>query len=128
MLVVTSIYAGLLVFVLVTLSVRVILYRRANMISLGDADDKALRKRMRAHSNFTEYAPFGLVLLALIEMSGAPSVAVHVLGAMLLLGRILHAWGFSSTPQVMPARQLGMMLTFMMMNLSALGLLAHALF
>ena len=110
------------------LSLRVIVYRRKNRISLGHHNDNSLLKRMRAQANFAEYAPYGLVLLALIELSGAPGVALHVLGGMLFAGRALHGWGFSASPPIMNARVLGTVLTLSMLLLSACGLLLHVLF
>ncbi len=77
---------------------------------------------MRAQGNFAEYAPFGLFLLALVELFDAPNIAVHLLGLMLLSGRLLHAWGFSASPPVMNGRVLGMILTLTMILFSALGL------
>ena len=128
MLEITSIYAGLLALIFLWLSARVIVYRRGNRISLGDNGDKSLLKRMRAQANCAEYAPIGLLLLALVEFSGAPSVAVHLLGMMLLIGRAAHARGFSASPPVMNLRVMGTALTLTMILLSALGLLFHGLF
>ena len=98
---ITSLYAGLLTLVFFALSVRVIRYRRAEQIGLGDADDKSLLRRMRAHANFAEYVPLGVVLLALCEAQGAPRIAVHLLGLTLLVGRALHGYGFSASPPKM---------------------------
>jgi uncharacterized membrane protein YecN with MAPEG domain len=110
------------------LSWRVIMYRRANSISLGDADDKDLRKRMRAQANFVEYTPLALLLMVMTEMQGAPALALHMMGLALLAGRVLHAYGFASTPQKIIFRQIGMVLTLTMLAVAALGLLGHALF
>ena len=128
MLEITSIYAALIALVFLWLSGRVIVYRRKHRISLGANGDNSLLKRMRAQSNCAEYAPFGLLLLALIEVSGAPASAIHALGLMLLIGRAAHAWGFSASPPVMNARVFGMVLTLLMFIASALGLLLHSLF
>ncbi len=125
---ITSSYAALLVLLLLALTWRVIRYRRAHTISLGDNDDKNLRKRMRAQANFVEYTPMALVLLLLAELQGTPPLALHALGLSLLAGRLLHAYGFASTPQKIILRQAGMVLTLLMMLLCALGLLGHALF
>jgi uncharacterized membrane protein YecN with MAPEG domain len=84
-----------------------------------------LEERPKGRAGF---APFGILLLALVEMSGAPLIAVHFLGGMLVLGRIVHAWGFSASPPVMQGRVLGMVLTLSMILLSALGSLFHGLF
>lgn len=124
---VTPIYAGLLALLLIFLSARVILRRRDQKISLGDNEDKNLRKRIRVQANCAEYAPFGVLLLLLTEMQGTPGWAVHVLGLLLLAGRVLHAYGMGSTPQLLPLRQAGMVLTFTMLGFAGLGLIGHAL-
>ncbi len=123
---VTSFYAALIALVFLVLSARVIRYRRSNKIGLGDDGDKSLLKRMRAQANCAEYAPIALMLLALVEAQGAPLIAVHILGLLLLAGRVLHGWGFSVSPPVMGARVGGMVLTLTMIAAAALGLLAHA--
>ena len=125
---ITPIYAGLIALIFVALSIRVIRRRRSARISVGDGDDKDLRKRMRVQANCAEYAPFGLLLLTLAELQGAPGWVVHVLGLMLLAGRVLHAVGMSVTPQRPPLRITGMLLTFGMLILTALSCLGHALF
>lgn len=124
---ITPIYAALTALIFLVLSWRVILYRRAHTISLGDTGDKNLLKRMRAQANCAEYAPIALLLILLTELAAAPAIAVHGLGAALVAGRLLHAYGFASTPQKIVLRQLGMVLTLGVIALSALGLLAHAL-
>ena len=124
---ITPIYAALTAFVFLFLSFRVIRYRRANTISLGDSGDKNLLKRMRAQANCAEYAPIGLILLLLTELSGAPAIAVHLAGLALVLGRVIHAYGFASTPQKIIFRQIGMALNLAMIALTSLALLGHAL-
>ena len=124
---VTPVYAGLLGLLLVWLSANVIRHRLRARVSVGDGDDRALYKAMRVQANFAEYAPMGLILLALAELQGAPGWVVHLLGAMLVLGRVLQAWGYGAAPQVVWARQGGMMLTFTMLAVAALACLAHAL-
>lgn len=125
---VTPIYAALLAFLFLSLSVRVIAYRRSNQLSVGDEGDRELLKRMRVQANCAEYAPMGVLLLLLCEFMGTPGFAVHGLGLLLLLGRVLHAAGMSRRPQNYTFRTIGMVLTLTMIALSALGLLAHAVF
>jgi uncharacterized protein len=123
---ITPIYAALIVLLFLVLSWRVILYRRANRLSLGDTGDKNLLKRMRAQANCAEYAPLALLLMVMSELMGSPAVALHLMGLTLVAGRVLHALGFAATPQKIVLRQLGMLLTLLMMAVTALGLLAHA--
>lgn len=124
---ITSLYGGALAVLFLVLSARVIMYRRRNKISLGDGGDKGLLKRMRAQANCAEYAPFGVLLLLLCELQSTPPIALHLLGLTLLIGRLLHGYGFSARPPSMNLRVLGMTLTLLMLSLASLGLLAHAL-
>ena len=123
---VTPIYTSLLALLFLVLSWRVIAHRRANKLNLGDQGDKQMLKRIRAQGNCAEYAPIGLLLLLVAELQGAPASALHLLGLALLLGRGLHAYGVSSSPQNY-GRQAGMILTLVMIAVTALGLLAHTL-
>ncbi|MCH9806162.1 MAG: MAPEG family protein [Alphaproteobacteria bacterium] len=109
---ITSLYALPLVLLLIALAFRVINYRRSNLISLGDQGDPALLARTRAHANCAEYLPLGLIAMALAETAGAHGLIVHATGMALLVGRLLHAYALSSSPQVMSFRVAGMVLTF----------------
>ena len=125
---VTPIYASLIALLFLVLSYRIIIYRRTQRLSLGDYGDKALLARMRAQANCAEYAPTGLILLLLVELQRAPGAAVHILGLMLLAGRLAHGYGFSKHPQIMNLRVAGTALTTLMIATCAVGLLLHSLF
>jgi uncharacterized membrane protein YecN with MAPEG domain len=127
MLSITSLYAGLLALTFLGLSTRVILYRNHNRLSLGDEGDRELLKRMRAQATCAEYTPIGLILLALTEIQGAPPLAVHALGLMLLAGRVIHGLGFSKSHNALGPRVFGMILTLIMIGVAALGLVLHSL-
>lgn len=123
----TPLYAGLLALLFVGLSARVILARRTLGVSLGDGGEADLLRRMRVHGNCAEYAPIGILLLAMAELQGMPVGIVHLLGATLFLGRVSHAWSMSRTPQSMPGRVAGMGLTLTTIALLGLANIAHAL-
>ena len=97
---------------LIALNFRTIAYRRSHRISLADGGDKQLLQRMRVHANCAEYAPTGLLSTALAESLAAPGLLLHAIGLTLMAGRTLHAYGMSQSPQVMPLRLGGMVLTF----------------
>ena len=67
--------------------------RRLHKVSIGDGGNPSLLARMRAHSNFVEYTPFFLILLALIEMAIGAETWLWLIGALFLLARIAHAFG-----------------------------------
>ncbi|NOD34699.1 MULTISPECIES: MAPEG family protein [unclassified Ruegeria] len=127
MLAITPIYAALIAILYVALSVKVILQRRSDKISVGDGGSKLMIKAIRTHSNCAEYAPISLLLIAMVELQGAGSLTLHVLGLMLLAGRLLHAYGFGRTPQIVILRQLGMGLTFTAILVTAIANLVLAL-
>ncbi|MGR3639450.1 MAPEG family protein [Alterinioella nitratireducens] len=124
---VTALYAGLIALLYLFLSYNVVLARRSQRVSVGDGGDKLVRKRMRTHANCAEYAPIGLILLMLVEMQGMPLWLVHVFGLILLAGRLSHAYGFGSTPQIVPLRKLGMYLTLLMIICTAVVNIGYAI-
>ncbi|UAB87603.1 MAPEG family protein [Ruegeria sp. SCSIO 43209] len=126
MLTITPIYAALIAFLYVALSVNVIRQRRVGKISVGDHGDKAMIKAMRTHANCAEYAPFALLLIAMVELQDAGGWLVNLLGMLLLAGRLLHAYGFGKTPQIIILRQIGMGLTFTAILLAAMANLVLA--
>lgn len=111
MMTVTPLYAGLLALLFLALSLNVVRGRILHRVSVGDGGDKDLQKRMRVQANWVEYAPIGIILIGLAELLGYGLWSIHVLGASLLAGRIIHAVGLGSTPQIVPLRWLGMFLT-----------------
>ncbi|HLA36550.1 MAG TPA: MAPEG family protein [Rhodocyclaceae bacterium] len=107
---VSSIYAALLALSIVGLSLNVIKLRRGKRVLLGDGDDEELQYAIRAQGNATEYIPISLILLILLELSGAHPVLIHLSGLAILAGRIVHARGLLQ--RNMQNRILGMKITF----------------
>jgi len=96
---VTPLYAGMLGFMLVVLSLLVSRQRLKHKVSTGDGGVPALCGAIRAHGNFVEFVPMALLLILLAELVGGPGLFLHLLGAGLVIGRILHAYGISTRPQ-----------------------------
>jgi uncharacterized protein len=119
MLAITGTYAAILTGFFIFLSARVIIYRRGNSVSLGDAGDKVLLSRIRAQGNFSEYAPLGVLLLAVAEMQGEGALWLHLCGMLLLVGRLMHGLNFTFQLGLMPMRVGGMVLTFTALALGA---------
>lgn len=124
---ITALYAGLLSLLYLWLAARVIFYRRAQKISLGDKGDPEMRQRMRTHANCAEYMPIGVILTLLLELQGLPGWAVHASGLVLLMGRLLHAIGLLGHPMNFKLRSLGMAMTLTQIATSALVLVISAL-
>jgi uncharacterized membrane protein YecN with MAPEG domain len=112
MLLATSIIASVLTIIFVKLSFAVIGLRRKNKVGLGSGGHEDLERAIRAQGNFAEYVPFGIILIACLELNGAPWWLVAVTGVTLIIGRLIHAVGINVPPPDFSKRVLGMMLTF----------------
>lgn len=110
---ITLVYGGALALWFFILSVRVIQGRfGAGSPSLGDGGNPAMLRRIRAHANFAEYVPLVLVLMGFLEISGVATWGLHVIGAALLSGRLLHGYALAFTAQFAFGRTAGIALTF----------------
>ena len=112
MLLVTSIIASVLTIIFIKLSFAVIALRRKNKVGLGSGGYEDLERAIRAQGNFTEYVPFGIILIACLELNGAPWWLVAIPGIALIIGRLIHAKGINVPPPDFSKRILGMKLTF----------------
>ncbi len=116
-------YAALLALLFVYLSIQTIRVRHRFSIALGHADNPLMLRAMRVHANFSEYVPFALLLIFLVETSTAQPLLVHALGITLVVGRLSHAFGVSREPEKLLFRIFGMALTFTVIVTSAIYLL-----
>lgn len=94
---ITGLYAGLCGLLLVILYVRVSQRGLATQIGIGAGGDAVLEQRIRAHGNFVESVPIALVLLYLLEQTGVEPIYIHAFGIALVLARVGHAQGISTT-------------------------------
>lgn len=124
--VVTSLYAALAALLLLVLALRVVQMRLGAKVGLGDAGNRELACRIRAHGNAVEYLPIALILLLLLEVCGTDRALLHAFGILLLVARVLHAYGLSRTPNRSFGRMVGAGLTFLLILAMALLLLVYA--
>lgn len=113
MLLVTSIIAAVLTGIFIKLSFAVIGLRRKNKVGLGNGGHEDLERAIRAQGNFAEYVPFGIILVACLELNGAPWWLITIPGITLIIGRLIHALGINVPPPDFSKRILGMQFTFM---------------
>jgi uncharacterized membrane protein YecN with MAPEG domain len=101
---ITAGYLAVLALVYAALAIDVIRLRASGRSPFGDGGDSRLRNAIRAHANFAEYVPIVSLLVALLEMSGAPAFRVHLWMAGLLISRLMHPLGLSAKPGSLPFR------------------------
>lgn len=127
---ITSFYAGLLSVFYVVLALNVVRFRRKFNVSLGDNNQEELQRAIRVHSNFAEFVPLALILLFLVETSiGSDNpTLIHMIGIVLFIARVFHAYGVNSGNKKLRYRAIGMLLTLLTMLTMAFYLILSALF
>ena len=90
---ITALYTGLLALLLLVLALRVIRLRWKLRVGIGDGGDKSMSRAIRVHGNATEHVPIALLLLLVAELNHAGPTLLHACGIVLVVARILHAWG-----------------------------------
>ncbi|MDB5809799.1 MAG: glutathione metabolism protein [Betaproteobacteria bacterium] len=123
---VTPLYAGLLVLWFLFLSVRIIRRRGSEKILLGDGGNAGMLRLVRGHANFAEYVPLALLMMAMLELSRFSIYVLHALGILLVISRLLHASAFSYAKHSMSPRIAGAGLTFLVLALEAVLCLYQA--
>ncbi len=84
------------------LAFRIVPTRLKDNVLLGDNGNPVLQGRMRAQANFVEYAPFILILFALIELGGGSPRWLWIAGVVFVVARIAHAFGMDKTTSNLP--------------------------
>ncbi|WP_323750545.1 MAPEG family protein [Marinobacter sp.] len=121
---ITAVFAAAIGILLLVLSVMAVRFRLKYQIGMGVNDDPVFQATVRAHANLVEYAPIGLIMLAIAELNGVSSTWVYWTGMALVLGRILHAFGMiKGKGRTHKARLVGMVLTWLSILMAALLLL-----
>lgn len=121
---VTLTIAGAAAILNIWLMIRVGQVRTSEKVSVGDGGNDKVLRRMRAHSNFIESAPFILILVGLIEMAGGEGTSptwLWLVAGLYLLGRVAHGIGMDDG-KFGKGRMIGTIIT--MLTLLGLGVYA----
>ena len=118
-------WSGLMILMLTVLSVGVVLARRKHRVLLGDGGVSQVSVASRVFGNAAEYVPAGVGALALLALLGMPVMAIHAVGGVLFLGRLIHAVGLSDRKPTL-GRVVGMSLTYLALFAAGGMLLVHA--
>ena len=112
--IITSLTATALALLLVILSVITIRARMKHSAAFGDAGEQRLTSAIRAHGNLTEYAPMGLILIALLEANDASHKPLLLVAAAFVVARVLNAIGLFNPPGPPPlTRSIGIVVTLL---------------
>ena len=122
-----ALWAGLHLFLLLALSMLVVRLRQKHKVALGDEGIPELARAIRAFGNAAEYVPTGIAALAVLAVTGAAPLAIHVVGLLLFAGRVLHAIGLSNSGGASIPRAVGMVATWLAYIFAGVALLLSAI-
>ena len=120
-LVIIPVFAAIFAVFFILLSINVIRARRQHKVGIGTGRNKSVERAMRVHANFAEYVPFTLLLIALIELNKGSSLLLVGLCSVLLVGRLVHAFGVSMENERFIYRVSGMAMTFAVILIAAMA-------
>jgi len=124
---ITLFTTSLLGLLLIILSLLVVRLRLKHKIGMGQGDNAKLERAARMQGNFTEYVPIALLLIALLEISGANYWVICFAAGSIILGRVLHAIGLYRSAGSTSQRKYGMLLTFLSILSASVTGLVHSL-
>ncbi|EMD9272940.1 MAPEG family protein [Cronobacter malonaticus] len=116
---VSALYAVLGALLLMKFSFDVVRLRMQYRIAYGDGGFSELQSAIRIHGNAVEYLPIGLLLLLFMEMNGAQNWMLHVCGLLLLVGRLMHYYGYHH--RLLRWRRSGMSATYIALLMMVLA-------
>lgn len=122
-----ALWAGLNVFLMLTLSLLVVRQRQKHKVALGDEGIVELARAIRAFGNASEYVPTALIAIAVLAIVEAPPLAIHVAGFLLFGGRVAHAVGLSNSGGTSIPRAVGMVATWLAYIFVGVALLFYAI-
>jgi hypothetical protein len=117
---VTALFSAILFFLYYYLAKNVIQIRRNNKIAIGFAKNKELEQAIAAHSNFNQYVPLGLIMMACMELNKIHFSIIFLVGVSFTFGRIIHAKSFLKKTMDLKQRVQGMKFTFWTMIVMAI--------
>lgn len=125
---ITAIFTGLLVLFYINLAYKVVAQRRISQTGIGSGGHENLERAIRVHANFGENVPFALLILLLMELNHFPHWLLYAFGALLVIGRVLHAHGLGSSSTTSFGRYYGTLITWLLLAIGSVILIVHSLF
>ena len=113
------VFAATFAVFFVLLSSNVIRARRQHKVGIGTGRNKSVERAIRVHANFAEYVPFALLLITLLELNKASGLPLIGMCSVLLVGRLVHAYGVSMENERFIYRVIGMAMTFIVILIAA---------
>ncbi len=118
---ITLITASFLCIIAVALAFYTGRMRGKHKVFLGDGGNEEVLRAMRAHANFIENAPLGLIIIGLLENAGAHTMLLMGLGIALVFGRAAHGYAMNQSGGITKGRAIGTLLSILVLLVGAVA-------
>lgn len=110
---ITALFAGISTLIYLRLTLTVVRLRRLYRIPIGAGNNKELQAAINSHSNFAQYVPLSIILIALCEIQNIPKILLAITAICIILGRLIHIQAITNAKLTnpIPFRVIGMRLT-----------------
>ena len=92
-----ALWVGLHILLMWYLKLRVGATRGKTKVNFGDGDNEQMQRSLRVQGNAVEDVPVTLIGLVMLAFVSAPLWLIHAGGGVLLVSRILHAFGLGKS-------------------------------
>jgi uncharacterized membrane protein YecN with MAPEG domain len=120
-------YAAVLGLMAVALTINVVVNRTRARATAGDGGAPALAQAIRAHGNFIEQAPLALIVIVLAEAGGAQPLMIHLMGAGLVISRLVSAVALNGSLGLTRLRVVGASLGMIVLTAASISALLSLL-
>lgn len=121
-----TVWVGLHVLLMLYLKFKVGATRNRTKVDFGAGDNEQMQRAMRVQGNAVEDVPVALLGLIMLAFLSAPLWLLHASGGVLLVSRILHAFGLGRSGGVSFGRLVGTLGSVIAMLTIAIGCLYFA--
>ncbi|MEO9970698.1 MAG: MAPEG family protein [Hyphomonadaceae bacterium] len=102
-----TLWVGLHVLFMGYLKARVGATRNSTKINFGDGDNEKMQRALRVQGNAVEDVPTILIGIVMLAFVSAPLWFIHACGGVLLVSRMLHAFGLARSSGTTFGRMVG---------------------
>ena len=120
---ITLYFTAVLALFYIYLTLNVINLRKSERVAIGSGDSKVLARAIRVHANFAEYVPLTLVLLYFLETQHANPTIMWILSSLLIIARLVHAYGVRAVQEQLKFRVFGMFTNISIIVVAAIYIL-----
>jgi len=122
----TALWVGLHILLMFYLKIKVGATRGRTKVNFDDGDNDEMQRALRVQGNAVEDVPPALIGLVLLGLLSVPLWLIHASGGILLVSRMMHAFGLGKSSGFSIGRFVGTLGSFIAMLMIAVGCLYFA--